>query len=368
MKTKDPTKLKLLLENGLSEGVYPGAVLLVAQQGKRVFFRAAGHAVLTPHTVPMKKETIFDLASLTKPLGTTLAMMKLVEEEKVKLDEPISHILGGVVPTDKQAITPRLLLSHASGLPDWEPFFSRLDDIPPDERKKTVRDWILKIPLTGTPGHETRYSDLGFMLLEWIVEKRSGLLLNRFLEGQFYGPLGLKHTFFYDRQTQTPFGHEEFAATESCPWRKIILQGMVHDENAYAMGGYSGHAGLFGTARDVWEMAHFLVATYLGERQDLLSSETVRTFFTQQENPKNTTWALGWDTPSRKNSTAGHYFSEKSVGHLGFTGTSLWMDLEKRVVVIFFTNRLHPTRENEKIRAFRPRLHDQVMEALGLND
>jgi serine-type D-Ala-D-Ala carboxypeptidase len=368
MKAEDLNELKILLETGLSEGVFPGAVLLVAKQDNVVFFRAAGHAVLTPKAFPMRKETIFDLASLTKPLATTLAMMKLVEAGRVDLDEPITNILGKVVPEDKQTITPRLLLSHASGLPDWEPFFTRLEGIPPGERKQTVRDWVLKTPLTSVPGKEGRYSDLGFMVLEWIIEKHSGLLINRFVREQFYGPLGLEHTFFYERESRAPFGPEKFAATEGCPWRKTVLQGRVHDENAYAMGGYSGHAGLFGTARDVFEITRFLFATYLGKGPGLLAPETVRAFFTKQGNPKQSTWALGWDTPSRENSSAGKYFSEKSVGHLGFTGTSLWMDLEKGVVVIFFTNRIHPTRENEKIRAFRPRLHDRVMEVLGLTD
>ncbi len=367
MKTTGTKKIEVLLEKGLSEGAYPGAVLLVSHQGELAFFVAIGHAALTPHTVPMSKETIFDLASLTKPLGMTLAMMKLVEEGRVELDEPIGNILGKVVPEDKAKITPRLLLSHASGLPDWEPFYSRLEGVPPGMRKQTVRDWILKTPLTGTPGPAACYSDLGFMLLEWIVEKRSGMTLKQFLEEQFYGPLALKHTFFYDRSSPTSFAQENFAATEACPRRKVILQGMVHDENAYAMGGYSGHAGLFGTTRDVFEITRFLVATYLGKQQDLLAPKTVRTFFTRQKNPENTTWALGWDTPSRENSSAGKYFSQKSVGHLGFTGTSLWIDLEKEVVVIFLTNRVHPTRENEMIRAFRPRLHDQVMKTLGLS-
>jgi CubicO group peptidase (beta-lactamase class C family) len=368
MKTRNLNQLKILLESGLSEGVYPGAVLLVAHQGERIFFEAAGHALVMPHAVPMKKETIFDLASLTKPLGTTLAVMKLVEEEQVRLDEPLDNILGKVVPPDKQAITPRLLLSHASGLPDWEPFFSRLEGVEPGIRKQTVREWILKTGLTCIPGREARYSDPGFMLLEWVIEECSGMTLNRFLQERFYGPLGLRHTFFYDRDTRAPFGDEEFAATEACPWRKIVLQGKVHDENAYAMGGYSGHAGLFGTTRDVYKLAGFLVAAYLGKGKNLLAPKTVRTFFTRQGSPKNTTWALGWDTPSRENSSAGKYFSQESVGHLGFTGVSLWIDLKKRVVVIFLTNRVHPTRENEKIRPFRPRLHDRVMEVLGLTD
>jgi CubicO group peptidase (beta-lactamase class C family) len=140
----------------------------------------------------------------------------------------------------------------------------------------------------------------------------------------------------------------------------------VHDENAYSLGGYSGHAGLFGTASEVYKLANLLRGHWRGERTDYLRPETVRAFFTRQDIVEGSSWALGWDTPSSANSSSGSYFSETSVGHLGFTGTSLWMDLEKDVIVVFLSNRIHPTRENKKIRAFRPVLHDRVMETFGL--
>ena len=139
----------------------------------------------------------------------------------------------------------------------------------------------------------------------------------------------------------------------------------MDDENAYAVGGYSGHAGLFGTAEEVYEIVKLLKEHYLGVLQDHLNPKIVRTFFTRQERTEGSTWALGWDTPSIKNSSSGRFFSENSVGHLGFTGTSVWMDLEKDVVVILLTNRIHPTRDNEKIRAFRPKIHDLIMKELN---
>lgn len=358
-------KLDILLEEGLRTGVYPGAVLLVVHRGKEVFFEAMGNAAVHPHLVPMKRETVFDLASLTKPLATTMAMMKLVDQGRVTLDEPIGELLPGVHGKDKQGITPRLLLSHASGLRDWEPFYTRLDDVLFVQRKQRVRKWIIDSPLVFPPGSKALYSDLGFILLEWIIERETGMVLDHFLQEQLYDPLGRNGLFFYDRSGPVALEKSSFAATAFCPWRKRILQGEVHDENAYAMGGYAGHAGLFGTAADVGSISSFLLRCYTGSREEMLHPDTVRTFFAQQQNPEDTTWALGWDTPSRSGSSAGNFFSEKSVGHLGFTGTSLWMDLEKQVIVILLTNRIHLSRENEKIRMFRPRLHDCVMETLG---
>jgi serine-type D-Ala-D-Ala carboxypeptidase len=358
--------LDRLLAKGVSDHVYPGAVLLVVHKGKRVFFRAVGHAALEPRLIPMKVGTIFDLASLTKPLATTLAMMRLVEQGGVSLEDTLGELLPGQVPEDKRMITPRLLLSHASGMADWHPFYSRLDTAPPGQRKQQVRDRIMAVPLASSPGSQALYSDLGFMVLEWIIELATGKKLDEFLLDQWYGPLGLEDMFLYEQARPRHLDKKAFAATEFCPRRNRILQGEVHDENAYAMGGYAGHAGLFGTAEDVSSIADFLLQCYHGIRKDILQPDTVRTFFTRQREPQDTTWALGWDTPSRSGSSAGDCFSEKSVGHLGFTGTSLWMDLERQVLVVFLTNRVHPSHENEKIKAFRPRIHNCVMEMLGL--
>ena len=146
---------------------------------------------------------------------------------------------------------------------------------------------------------------------------------------------------------------------------KKVIQGEVHDENAFSLGGYSGHAGLFGVAEEVYQIVNLLREHYLGKRDDYFRPSTIREFFTKQNIAKDCTWVLGWDTPSAKDSSSGKYFSPNSVGHLGFTGTSIWMDLDKDVFVILLTNRIHPTRENEKIRAFRPKLHDLIMEELA---
>jgi CubicO group peptidase (beta-lactamase class C family) len=223
------------------------------------------------------------------------------------------------------------------------------------------------------------------MLLEWVIEERAGETLPEFVEEHFYGPLGLKRTMFAPidgkkNPPRPPFtkgrkvedskggrvGAKEVAATENCPWRKRVLQGEVHDDNAWTLGGYSGHAGLFSTAEDIYLIANMLRGHYLGERKDFFKPATVREFFRRQDIVKGSDWALGWDTRALEGSSAGRSFSRDSVGHTGFTGTSIWIDLQKDVIAVLLSNRVHPKRDNDKIKQFRPVFHDAVMEALGL--
>jgi len=394
-------KILKLLEEGVAEGVFPGAVLLVAQAGQVVFLHAAGYRRLIPAKTPMGTKTIFDLASLTKPLATTLAVMKLVDDGRLGLDDPLGVVLKGESLGEKAGLTCRLLLCHAAGLPDWNPLYLRLVDHPPTQRKRVVRAWIIEEPFAYSPGEGTLYSDLGFMILEWVIEEMAGKRLAEYVGETFYRPLGLKRTFFSKNPPRPPFAKggdertggrealdshfrrnnddgglgdpsfgkgfrvEEFAATEECPWRKKVIQGDVGDENAYALGGYSGHAGLFSTAEEVHVIVNLLREHYLGKRSDFLRPGTVREFFRRQGIVEASDWALGWDTRALQGSSAGRHFSRGSVGHTGFTGTSIWMDLEKDVVAVLLTNRVHPTRNNDRIKVFRPRIHDTIMEALG---
>lgn len=374
------------INGGIREGIFPGAVLLVSQKGRIVFFEPFGSRILVPRTASMKRKTIFDLASLTKVFATTLAMMKLVDSGRMDLDQSLSELIPSADVGDKKALTPRLLLTHSSGLPAHRPFFTGLFEYPPDRRKEALREWIVAEPFAYETGKGSVYSDLGFMLLEWVIESRTGSTLKEFAGKNFYAPLGLKSTFFRTENPPHPtaspswkgdnagedkgegeegVGDLEFAATEYCPWRKRLLLGEVDDENAFALGGYSGHAGLFSTAEEVWILADMLRGHYLGIRSDFFRTETVREFFRRQDIVEGSDWALGWDTRALQGSSAGKFFSRNSVGHTGFTGTSIWMDLEKDVTVIFFTNRVHPTRDNtEAFKPFRPRIHDAVMEDL----
>jgi CubicO group peptidase (beta-lactamase class C family) len=359
-------KIKALLEGGVGEGVFPGGVLLVSKKGQVLFIERTGSLSLIPDQIPTRKDTIFDLASLTKPLATTLALMKLVDLGNLELDQPLSRLIPTTVPSDKKDLTPRLLLSHSAGFTDWKPFYLDLMAYKAKERKRILREQILKDPLAYSPGEEYLYSDLGFMILEWIIEETTGMTMRKFVEQSFYQPLSLQRTFLSTQQLPLPFKREFFAATEDCPWRKKVIQGEVDDENAWALGGYSGHAGLFGPAEEVYAVVNLLREHYLGKRDDYLKPETVRAFFTRQDMVKGSDWCLGWDSPSEENSSAGRYISRNSVGHTGFTGTSVWMDLDRDVIVLLLTNRVHPTRENEKIKTFRPKLHDLIMEEVGL--
>ncbi len=359
-------RIKEILDLGVREGVYPGAVLLIAWEGRIEFVRESGYLSLIPERVPMRKDTIFDLASLTKPLATTLALMGLVDKDKIGLDQPLREIIEeSSKKDDKEGLTLRLILNHSAGFADWKPIYLDLMKYRPEERKRILRKRLMEEPLVYRPGKDCVYSDLGFMVLEWVIEEISGMSLNNLIDENFYKPLSLKRTFLNTGSIVKRFNRKEIAATEDCPWRGRVIQGEVHDENAYALGGYSGHAGLFGVAKEIFVIVEMLREHYMGERDDFFRQGTVREFFRRQEIVEHCSWALGWDTPSTQGSSSGKFFSSRSVGHLGFAGTSLWMDLERDVTVIFLTNRVHPTRNNQKIKAFRPVLHDSIMVELG---
>ncbi|NLA74116.1 MAG: beta-lactamase family protein, partial [Deltaproteobacteria bacterium] len=338
------------------------AVLLAALGSEIIFTGAAGLLSTSDPQAAVRIDSIFDLASLTKPFATTLGIMKLVDKGIISLDQPIAELLPSNVPDEKKEITVRLLLCHSSGLIDWRPYYIDLVKHPPEKRKDILREQILTGPLGYPCGKGTRYSDIGFMLLEWIIEFSSGMKMDEFLMDCFYKPLGLNRTFLVNQKA--PFSPDEIAATENCPWRKKVIRGEVHDENAYALGGYSGHAGLFGCAEELFILLNMLRGHYYSFRDDFLRPETVQQFFSRQCADPAGTWALGWDTPSPQGSSAGRYFKEKSVGHLGYTGTSVWMDLEQDIMVILLSNRVHPTRENTGIKLYRPMIHDLIQESI----
>jgi len=359
------TDVNNLLKKGVTEGVFPGAILLAAKNNEIDSFFSAGRLSSAPGSLPVNKDTIFDLASLTKPLATALAMMRLVDKGKIGLDQPLSELLQRPSLKEKKKLTPRLLLCHSAGLPDWRPFYLELIRYEEERRKNFLREKIIEEPFFYHPGRNIIYSDLGFMILEWIIEAVSGMPMHRFIQENFYSPLGLKRTFLSTEGSLGRFRREDYAATEECPWRKRLIQGEVHDENAYALGGYSGHAGLFGTAGEVLLIMKMLEGHYRGERDDFFSPGTVREFFRCQYLLEESTLALGWDTPSPLDSSSGKWFSPNSVGHLGFTGTSVWMDIDQNITIILLTNRVHPTRKNEKIKKFRPAIHNKIMEEYG---
>ena len=348
-----------LMRQAIADKIFPGGVLLVAEKEEIVFFKAYGYAHLSCHT-PMTQETIFDLASLTKPLSTALAVMKLIQHEQIELEDPLGQILPEFERTDKAEIKLKNLLYHNSGLPDYRPYYKALEGTARDSRRSALRKLLVQEPLINPIGKTVNYSDLGFMILAWVVEHVSDQRLDHFVAEEIYQPLGLNNLFFISGNVTEPRGH--FAATENCPWRKKILEGQVHDENAYVVGGVEGHAGLFGTADNIYRLLVELLSIYRGQRKSaLFHNDLLHRFFKRLP---GTDKALGFDTPSVSGSSCGRGFSQNSVGHLGFTGTSFWMDLERSVIVILLTNRVHPSRENEDIKKFRPVLHDAVSKTM----
>lgn len=363
-------------QDAVTQGVFPGAVVLLSKDGEVVYEKAYGYRSLMPHKTPMELETIFDLASLTKPLATTVAIMILINENKLRLDDKFTRIIPMFGVFGKNLATFRQLLSHSSGLPAWKPFFEdiiksekagRINFVASRAAKNYVLEQIHREKPLAAPGAQCLYSDLGFMALAETVEVISGNTLDRFCQERLFKPFGLRATGFVDltqlRTRRLQPVEEMIAPTENCPWRKKILCGEVHDDNAYAMGGVTGHAGLFSSARDIHAFLLRMNRCLVGE-DDYLPQALVQEFLTRDESVSGATFALGWDTPSPAGSSSGSLFSARSVGHLGFTGCSIWWDLEKNCHVILLTNRVHPSRKNDKIKDFRPHIHDLIMKAL----
>lgn len=364
------------LEEAAQRGVFPGCVLLVSRNGETLLERAVGSRSIEPERMPMRPEVVFDLSSLTKPLATTLAVMMLVREKRLGLDDRVTRFFHNFGVHGKTHVTFRHLLTHSSGLAAHRPYFKevaalekkgRPNFVASREAKEWVYEQVHREKLEAPPGTRVLYSDLGFMLLGQVVETVSGQTLDRFCHARIYAPLGLASTAFVDlsqlRQKRVEPIRDMIAPTQRCPWRKRILCGEVDDENAYAMGGVAGHAGLFGTARDVDSLANHLKAI-AGGAPGILPKDLVDQMWTLDTTVHGSTRTLGWDSPSAQRSMAGTKMSPHTVGHLGFTGTSLWLDLERGVNVVLLTNRVHPTRDNDKLVEFRPRIHDLVMETV----
>ncbi|MEW6271483.1 MAG: serine hydrolase domain-containing protein [Thermodesulfobacteriota bacterium] len=373
----DFSAVERALEEAAQKGVFPGAVLLVSRGGETLLERAVGCRSLEPDKVPMRAEVVFDLSSLTKPLATTLAVMLLVKDRRLDVEDRVTRFFHNFGVHQKTHVTFRHLLTHSSGLAAYRPFYKEIAQL---ERKgrpnfvasREAKEWVFeqihREKLQSAPGTRAVYSDLGFMLLGQLVETVSGQTLDRFCRARIFAPLGLRATSFIDlsqiRTKRVEPIAEMIAPTQRCPWRKRILCGEVDDENAFAMGGVAGHAGLFGSARDVDHLANRLKAAWRGE-PGLLPADMIDRMWTVDASVPGSTRTLGWDSPAPVRSSAGTRMSPRTVGHLGFTGTSLWMDLERDVNVTLLTNRVHPSRDNDKLGEFRPRIHDLVMEAVG---
>ena len=333
---------------GVSDGVAPGVVVLVGNSRELLFHGAYGSRALVPTRLPMLPGTVFDVASLTKPIATTTAMMLLVRDGRVRLDDPVSAAVPEFGDGAKSAVTFRQLLNHTSGLPAWKPYYETVEKGGNDAvGRGHAFARVHAEPLAAAPGEKACYSDLGFILLGEVVERVTGARLDRFCRDEIFAPLGLSSTFFVELNRSAhrarPAAVHTLAATEDCPWRGRILCGEVHDDNAFAMGGVAGHAGLFATARDLARFCAMLLGGGARDGVRLLAPLTVARM-TRVSTPPHLAdrRGLGWDIDSRYSSNRGDLFAVGSYGHTGFTGTSLWIDPASETFVVFLSSRVHP--------------------------
>jgi len=346
-----------ILRDGIEQTAFPGAALAVAHQGRLVASHGFGRFTYDESAPQVTQDAVFDLASLTKVVATTTIAMMLWERGSLTLDAPISQLLSEFVTltpphqrAKREAVTVRMLLAHSSGLPAYERLFEFTQG-----RKELLRA-AMTTPLAAAPGARAEYSDIGFILLGEILEHLAGEPLDQFAQREIFDRLGLTRTFFIPPLSM----RSQIPPTENDrTFRKRIIQGEVNDENAWVMGGVSGHAGMFASGVDLATFAECL----LKGGAPLVKPATLALFTRREESPRGTSRALGWDTPSHP-SSSGTRFSTTSYGHLGFTGTSLWIDPKRHLSVTLLTNRTWPDRSSQRIREVRPRLHDAIVEAI----
>jgi len=354
-----------LLNEGVKKGVFPGAAVALSWGCGSVrteIFSVAGSKDSRYPDDLISLHTFFDLASLSKPLATTLLIYSLIHEESITLNTTLADIFPREVPLDKSVITVGQLLSHSSGLTDYKFFFKEFVTVVCEENRERLFRYILDEPLEYKPGGRCLYSDLGFILLGYLVEQVTGISLEENFTERISIPAGLEKEIFYNPVIGSRSDPENFAATEDCPWRGRIMRAEVHDEHCWLMNGVSGHAGLFGTAGGVLSLCESVLDSWQGRENSCRWSAMVDSGL--QKLYPDQTWCLGFDSPSEQGSTGGKYLSPGSVGHLGYTGTSFWIDPEKELVIVLLTNRVNPSRKNIKIRQFRPYFHDTVIQQL----
>jgi CubicO group peptidase (beta-lactamase class C family) len=341
-----------ILEKAIAARAFPACSLAITFRGELVAHKALGRFTYDPASPEVTTASLFDLASLTKVVATTMAMI-LYERGLLDLEAPLTAIVPEFTNNDsrRREVTLRMLLAHSSGLPAYEKLFLRA------KTREDLLQAAFTTPLAAAPGARAEYSDVGFIILGVVLERLADEALDAFCQREIFGPLGMANTTFNPTR----------ALKDSIPptaddrtFRHRIIQGEVQDENASILGGIAGHAGLFSAAEDLAIFAHAM----LNSGHPILRPATVELFSRRESAPEGTSRALGWDTPSAP-SQSGKYFSPRSFGHLGYTGTSLWIDAEHQLSITLLTNRTWPDCQNEAIKQVRPAFCDAVIEALG---
>jgi CubicO group peptidase (beta-lactamase class C family) len=342
-----------ILEQAIEDRSFPCASIAVTIDGEMVALKAFGRFTFERSSPAASTDSIFDLASITKVVATTSMAMVLHQRGLLDLEAPIAGVLPEFAGADSRRaqVTFRMLLAHRSGLPAYEKLFLRAFT-----REALLRE-AFAVPLKYGPGMHAEYSDIGFILLGIALERIAGEPLDKYCQREIFGPLGMGDTFF---NPPAAWRDRIVPTAEDSTFRKRTIQGEVQDENASVMGGVAGHAGVFSTAADLATFANVM----LHGGDSILRRTTVDLFTRREHSPAGTSRALGWDTPSSP-SQSGQYFSATSFGHLGYTGTSLWIDPERQLSITLLTNRTWPDCSNQAIKTARPRFYDAVVEALG---
>jgi CubicO group peptidase (beta-lactamase class C family) len=346
------------MEAAVKDSVFPGAVLVFGRDQKVLYNKAFGHYTYDINSSEVNKKSIFDLASVSKVVGTTSAAMLLVDRGELDLDDKVIKYLPEFNNNGKEEITIRNLLLHNSGLTAFKKYYDEFTSA------EEVVNNIMSLKLNNPPGTKYVYSDLGMITLQKVIEKISKKSLDQFLFENLFTKIGMNHTMYNPsneiRSQCVPTELDDF-------WRMRLLQGEVHDERAYMLNGVAGHAGLFSTGEDLSIFARMLLNNGKVNDEQIIDSLLIHNW--TQKQSKQSDRALGWDTKSIEGySSAGNLFSKISFGHTGYTGTSIWIDKETKIFVILLSNRVHPTRENKKISKFRPVIHDAVYNTVFKNN
>ena len=367
------------IQSGIRKGLYSGAVV-VASAGDTVFHHRAYGTESQDGRARLQPDAVFDLASLSKPLGAGLAALFLAGKGRFGVGNQLTTLLPFLRDAkDPQiaSISADMLLEHCSGYGAIAPLWEQIEQA---ERHRAnavrtlgttdaiaaARQLVANLNLESKPGSAVCYSDIGFILIGWIIAELTGKPLDEYLRRELYEPLGLGNDLFFINENDSgncrQLKKRQIVATERCAWRKRLIRGEVHDRNAWALGGVAGHAGLFGTGSGVWRLCHTLLRCFSGDPETPFHAATLRRFWTRSRRIAQTTRTFCWDTPSARGSTAGGRFSRTSVGHLGFTGTSVWVDPQNDLIGVFLANSAHPCRDgkNDDFNACRARLYDLI--------
>jgi len=344
--------LDSLIDVALAERVAPGAALAVGRYGRLVHIKGYGRLDTAQASAPVDENSMYDMASLTKVIATTTAAMILEEQGLLDLDRTVASYVPEFSAPDKAGITVRMIVTHRGGLEAFAALYREF---------KGREQYLAQIntrPLKSLPGTGTVYSDWDLILLQTVIERLTGMTLDRFVAERVFTPLGMTSTMF---NPDSASYWERVAPTEIDSARGGLVRGKVHDENANAMGGVAGHAGLFSSARDLTLFAQMLLNGGEYNRVRIVKPATLARWTAPQS--RTSSRALGWDTPS-KNSSAGNYFSPRSFGHTGFTGTSIWIDPERGLFVVLLTNRVNPNRDNQRHVPLRRAVADAAQTAI----